>query len=108
MAIDKKDLCNTGAEALMLGCLLKDNSLLLDYYDKIYPHESYFSSPMALFFYKLLQDLFFVKKYENIDEIKINVYLEEDEIKKKLYKKYNGWTTLKRLKNNCPTIILFI
>lgn len=101
MTIKEKDLKDIGTEGLLLGCFMRQNDLLLDYYEKLYPHENYFSNEATLFFYRLLQDLYFVKKHESIDEVKINIYLEENPDKKKQYKKIGGWDVLKRLRDKC-------
>lgn len=84
-------------EGLMVGAIFTDPSLFLDYSEELQPTEKYFYHEHTRFLFELAKNLYFVKKHENIDEVKINIYLEENPDQKEYYKEIDGYKTIKRL-----------
>lgn len=85
---------NVQAEICLVGSLYKNPELFVSYGN--FMRSKYdFSDEVAKFLYDSFE-MYFLKFSQTVDETKLNVFMSQNEERKKLYLKYRGWKTVKR------------
>lgn len=86
--------CNIQSEICFVGALLKSPDLIVNYSN--FMRSKYdFSDPATKFFYDSFET-YYLTFSQTVDEIKMNVFMSQNEERLKLYKQYKGWKTLQR------------
>lgn len=93
--IIKSEIEDVNTEMRVVGCLFNDPDLLLDYGDLIVPKYDFYHDT-ARFLYVSIYELY---QYHGnkINEAKINIYMNQDDTRKKKYKKIGGYQFIERL-----------
>lgn len=81
---------------LVVGSFYKNPNLLLDYAEKIRSKYD-FREETARFLYNSIYELFEQHTNGNIDEVKINIYMNQDEERQQRYKQIGGYNFISRL-----------
>lgn len=91
----KSEIEDVNTEMRVVGCLFNDPDLLLDYGDLIVPKYDFYHDT-ARFLYVSIYELY---QYHGnkINEAKINIYMNQDDTRKKKYKKIGGYQFIERL-----------
>lgn len=87
---------------MLIGCLFREPDLLLDYGELI--KSSYdFNQPTNKFLYDSIVTLYSQHAGTDINEVKINIYMNSDEERKREYERIKGYKYIDRLKKLVDT-----
>lgn len=83
---------------LVLGCLYKQPDLLLEYGDYIIPKYD-FSEETTRLLYNCIYELFNTYPDTEINEVKINIYMNQEPERKRKYNELKGYRFIERIMN---------
>lgn len=85
---------NVSAEMCFVGALFKNPDLYINYGNSMRSKYD-FSDEAVKFFYDSFEE-YYLTFSQTVDEIKMNVFMSQNEERLRMYKKYKGWNTIKR------------
>ena len=88
-------ICNVGNELMFIGSLYKENDNYVKYGKNIRSQYD-FSDEVAKFLYDN-GELMYTTYSQEFTENSINVFMIQDEERKKLYRSYGGWKTISKI-----------
>ncbi|WP_431786071.1 hypothetical protein [Paenibacillus lactis] len=85
-----------GSETMLIGCLYKEPDILLDYGELIKSNYD-FNQPTNKFLYDSIFTLYNQHAGTEINEVKINIYMNSDQTRKSEYERIKGYKYIDRL-----------